>query len=154
MGFDAGTDGAPWWVFARSSACVGVGCDGRLLSQGFDAGVHSLSLGDLEVTLEFGRTYEWSVSVVVDPSRRWLDEVSIAAVQRVEPDVALAEQLASADLAGRAALFAANGYWYDMVGAIFTLMARYPDNAHWPALLAELLEVEGVGEAGSLAELL
>lgn len=123
-----------------------------LLTQGYGPGFHSISLDDLGVTLEFDRVYEWSVSVVTDPSRRWLDEVSIGAVQRVEPDVALAEQLASADLAGRAALFAANGYWYDMTGALFTLMARYPDEPHWPALLAGLLEAAGIGEPGSLAE--
>ncbi len=125
-----------------------------LLTQGFGPGFHSISLEDLEVTLEFDRVYEWSVSVVADPSRRWLDEVSIGAVQRVEPDLALAEQLAAADLAGRAALFAANGYWYDMIGAIFTLMARYPDDPHWPVLLADLLETAGVGDSDNLAELL
>ncbi len=125
-----------------------------LLTQGFAAGFHSISLDALEVTLEFDRVYEWSVSVVVDPSRRWLDEVSIGAIQRVEPDLALAEQLASADLAARAALFASNGYWYDMISATFTLMARYPDDLHWPALLADLLETEGVGDSDNLAELL
>ena len=125
-----------------------------MLTQGFDAGFHSVSLDDLEVTLDFDRVYEWSVAIVLDPSRRWLDEVSIAAVRRVEPDVALAEQLASADLADRAALFAANGYWYDMISAMFALMTRYPDEDHWPGLLADLLEAAGVGEAESVAEYL
>lgn len=119
----------------------------------FEAGLHRVALTDLGVELDRDRLYHWSVSVVVERDRRWLDDVAVGAVRWTVPDEALKQRLVAADLTGRAALFGENGYWYDMVDTLVALIDRSPDDDRWPALTRALLIDAQAASADELVNL-
>ena len=88
------------------------------LQRSLSAGINSVSLEELGVTLLPNIEYEWSVSIVMDPERRSRDIFSMGSVQHVEPDALLREQLANASLGEQVDKLLSSGYWYDAMALL------------------------------------
>jgi uncharacterized protein DUF928 len=110
-------------------------------------GVGKVTLADAEVRLEAGVLYEWSIALVTDAEARSKDIVSSATLMRREPSAELRRDLGGADLVGKAALYAAAGYWYDAIEALSTDPDRRTDVAELRSVRADLFEQVGLDDA-------
>jgi hypothetical protein len=90
--------------------------------------VQSIDLAEHGIRLDPGVEYEWSVSVVVDPTQRSLDSMSGAVVMYDPPSNALAEHFNASGQLERAGLLAENGYWHDSF-AIYHQVAKNDTDA-------------------------
>lgn len=71
-------------------------------------GIQQVDLAQHGITLENGTEYEWTVAVVVDPDQRANDVVTAGWVMVVDKPAGLEPNARS---------YAANGLWYDAIGA-------------------------------------
>ena len=71
-------------------------------------GIQQVDLAQHGITLESGTEYEWTVAVVVDPDQRANDVVTAGWVMVVDKPAGLEPNARS---------YAANGLWYDAIGA-------------------------------------
>lgn len=113
------------------------------------AGVQSIDLAQLGITLEPDTDYEWFVSAVPDANQRSKDVTSGGAIRRVAMDPAVQ---ARADAAGERAapgVYAEAGLWYDAIAALSRLIARNPGDAGLRAQRASLLEQVGLPQAAA-----
>ncbi len=111
------------------------------------AGVHLVDLASLGVTLKEGTTYDWSVSLVLDPDARDADVVAGGALELRPVTSELAQALAGPGPAYRA--LARNGVWYDAIADLSSAIAAAPADASLRAERASLLEQVGVGAAAA-----
>ncbi len=81
----------------------------------FAAGIHAIDLADHGVRLPVGRSYEWFVAVVPNPTDRSADAVARGAIRRVEGGAA--EAHGANDAAARVRRLAGAGLWYDALDA-------------------------------------
>jgi hypothetical protein len=112
----------------------------------FEAGINRVALSDYGAHLDPGRTYEWFVALVPDPTRRSLDIVTRGAVRRLVPEADLEQQLAGTAGAERTNRLAAAGIWYDALDAIEDEVAAAPSDRTVLARRSALLEQAGVGK--------
>ena len=77
------------------------------------AGIQLVHLADHGARLEVGRTYDWSVALVVDADRRDLDVVAGAAIRRGPPAPGIDADVAAGMPSHRA--LAKGGVWYDSI---------------------------------------
>lgn len=112
-------------------------------------GIAKVALADAGIRLEPGVLYEWSIALVTDPEARSKDVVSSATLLLREPSADLRRDLDAGDLAGRAALYAGNGYWYDAIAALSAGIARDAGAATWRSIRADLLEQVGLTDAAA-----
>ena len=113
------------------------------------AGVQSIDLAQLGITLKPDTDYEWYVSAVPDADQRSKDVTSGGAIRRVAIDPAVR---ARADAAGERAapgVYAEAGLWYDAIAALSTQIARSPGDASLRAQRAALLEQVGLPKAAA-----
>lgn len=113
------------------------------------AGMLSLNLADYKVKLVPNAEYEWSIAVVVDPKQRSNDLVSTGVVKLVPPPADIAQKLASAPAAARAAVYAENGYWYDAFDALSQAIQRNPADKRLHEQRAALLDQVALKEAAA-----
>lgn len=92
--------------------------------------------------LKVGQTYRWSFGILCEAQNPNVPlEVMFVtgAVQRIEPDSGLLQQLAQASPLEQAVLYAQNGIWFDSVKSLATLRQSQPDDpitlAKWQELL-------------------
>jgi hypothetical protein len=111
------------------------------VTEPLSAGVHALSVEQMNVKLTPGVLYRWSVALVRDPAQRSNDIVSSGTAELVDlaPDVRAELDRSAAQ--ERPAVYAAHGLWYDAVHSLNALMAEQPAdaalNAERDALLAQ-----------------
>ena len=98
--------------------------------------------------IEPGVDVRWSVSLVLDPSRRSRDVVAAAEIRRVA-DPELAERLRAAPAAERGHALAAAGIWYDAIGFLSAELASHPGSAELHELRAKLLDGVGLDAAAA-----
>jgi hypothetical protein len=115
--------------------------------EGAEAGVHALRLAELGVVLAPGTTYRWYATVVPDPDDRSSEVVSGGAIERVELDPALVEQLTEAGPGRRAHVLAEGGLFYDALDVVSTWMTDHPEAIEPLRDRAALLEAVGLGKA-------
>jgi hypothetical protein len=72
------------------------------------AGIQTIRLADYGVTLKAGQTYNWSVAVITDPTKRSADLLENATIRYETP----AAPLTDIDQQAKA------GYWYDAVAQL------------------------------------
>lgn len=92
------------------------------------AGVHRIRLSDFDVKLVYGREYEWSVALIVDPEKRSKDIVATGWIDRVEGSDELAARVASGGSQASAAIYAEEGLWYDSFSALSDLIESDPSD--------------------------
>jgi Domain of Unknown Function (DUF928) len=107
-------------------------------------GLHAMRLADYHVQLQLGIVYSWSISAVTDPKDWSRNAVASATIERVVLDPQLDNAVRAAQPAGRAALFARAGLWYDAIAA-----AAENASLDRHAALDELLTEGGLTEPGS-----
>jgi len=110
----------------------------------FRAGIHSLPVAAMKVSLTPGVSYRWFVALVRNPDQRSNDVVSSGTVERVAPAPGLDEQLGRAAPEERAAIFAAHGLWYDALDALNKAIDAHPDDAGLQAQRTALLRQVGL----------
>ena len=111
------------------------------------AGVHVVRLADHGITLDEGRSYDWSVAVVLDASRRDLDVVAASSIRRDAASPAVAEALATGVPSYR--VLAGNGIWYDAIADLSDAIAAAPRDAALRVERAGLLDQVGLSAAAA-----
>ncbi len=69
------------------------------------AGIQSIKLSDLNVQLEKGKEYRWTIAVVSDPENRGKDVIASATIRREDTNIALNDTKKLAEV----------GVWYDLL---------------------------------------
>jgi hypothetical protein len=105
------------------------------------SGIISLSLPEHSnlSPLTVGQDYHWYFSLICDRRDRSGDIYTEGWIQRIQPDSALTQQLASAVEGDRSELYATNGIWYDAVSNLADLRRLQSNNStyrdNWNTLL-------------------
>lgn len=96
-------------------------------------------------SIEVGKRYEWSFSMVCDPQDRSADVVVQGLVQRIEPQSNLKQDLENnADAMSRLNVYAKNGIWYETLATLAELRRKSPDNQTLAAEWQQLLKSQGL----------
>ncbi|HUJ72296.1 MAG TPA: DUF928 domain-containing protein [Verrucomicrobiae bacterium] len=114
-------------------------------------GIQHIKLSDFGVKLSTGIEYEWVVALVVDPESRSKDVIASGFIKRVEPTAELRARLANADKEDLATIYAGEGFWYDAVDALFTLVDERPHDRLLQAESVALLDQAGLNKAAAYA---
>jgi hypothetical protein len=69
------------------------------------AGIQAVKLSDLNVQLEKGKEYRWTIAVVSDPENRGKDVIASATIRREDTNIALNDTKKLAEV----------GVWYDLL---------------------------------------
>ncbi len=100
--------------------------------------IASVSLPENQPPLEVGKTYQWSVALICQPSQTDIPLVS-GKVRRVEPDSALRTELGKSTSLEQAASYGKAGMWYDMLNSLAQLKKSQSSDttiaANWVHLL-------------------
>lgn len=90
-------------------------------------------------SLEVGKRYQWSFSVICNPKDRSGDSFVKGWVQRIEAQPSLKQDLAKPDPMAKLTAYAANGIWYETVATLADLRRKAPDDAKLTAEWKQLL---------------
>lgn len=112
-------------------------------------GVHPLSLAEHNIALKPGVEYQWFVAAVNNPSQRSNDVVAGGTIKRIAETDTVRARLKDAPAAGRPALYAGEGIWYDAIDELSRQIAAQPGNRQLHEQRAALLEQVGLAEAAS-----
>ncbi len=108
------------------------------------AGVQSVDLAQLGITLRPETDYEWFVSAVPDAGQRSKDVTSGGAIRRVALDPAVQARAGAAGESAAPGVYAEAGLWYDAIAALSKLIERNPADSGLRAQRAALLEQVGL----------
>lgn len=111
------------------------------------AGLNSLNLADVKVSLKPGVAYQWSVAVVTDADKRSGDVVSSGQIELLEPSDELKARLATASPQEAVVIYASEGYWYDTFATLSDMISKDPGNAALREQRVSLLKQIGLEEA-------
>jgi hypothetical protein len=95
-------------------------------------------------SLEVGKRYVWSFSLVCDPEDRSGDLVVKGFVQRIEPQATLKSDLANADQMTKLNVYAKNGIWHETLATLAQMRRQTPGDARLTAQWTQLLESQGL----------
>ncbi|MEG3859647.1 DUF928 domain-containing protein [Microcoleus sp. herbarium12] len=100
---------------------------------------------DSNKSLEVGKRYVWSFSMVCEPEDRSADLVTKGFVQRIEPQPNLKSDLvANPDPMTRLDVYAKNGIWYETLATLAQMRRQTPGDARLNAKWTQLLESQGL----------
>lgn len=97
-------------------------------------GIHTVDLAAQGVSLDPGRLYQWSVSLVRDEQHRSRDIVAVATIERIAG--------ASRSTSPEVAELAAAGLWYDAIAAVSRDIAQTPERRLARAALLDQVGLE------------
>jgi Domain of Unknown Function (DUF928) len=101
---------------------------------------------DKQKSLEVGKRYQWSFSVICNPNDRSGDYFVKGFVQRVEPGPTLKNDLANAEPMARAIAYANSGIWYETVSTLAEMLRKSPGDKALIAEWQQLLRSQKLGE--------
>ncbi|MBW2290717.1 MAG: DUF928 domain-containing protein [Deltaproteobacteria bacterium] len=107
------------------------------------SGLQQLDLAALEIVLTERETYRWSISLRQESDDPSATLVANGWVEYVSAGPELAEAVAVEEEARLPALYAEQGYWYDAVSVLATVLQRDSTREDASAALASLLEQGG-----------
>ncbi len=115
-----------------------------------EAGVHLISLGTYDLKFEQGKTYQWFVSLIPDPTRRSKDIIAggLLEVVSLPEDIAKAVKQATPQEATK--LLANAGFWYDALGVISQEIQANASDLGLRELRAALLEQVDLGTVAQI----
>jgi hypothetical protein len=116
------------------------------------AGIQRIRLADYGVELKPGSEYEWSVTLIVDPEKRSKDVVVTGWIDRIEESGKLSALLESESDANAAAIYAAEGIWYDSFAALSDQIDGNPSDANLRSQRADVLRQVGLDRVAADAE--
>jgi hypothetical protein len=111
------------------------------------SGIKHLDIGDYDITLQPGVSYQWTVALVVDENNRSTDVFSTGVIERIETDEALKKRIEGSKDRNRVAVYASEGIWYDALDAISSLIEQAPADQDLLSIRASLLEQAGLSAA-------
>ena len=106
-------------------------------------GVNVPATGDNK-SLEVGKRYVWSFSMVCDPDDRSADLVVKGFMQRIEPQATLKSDLVNPDPMSRLNVYAKNGIWYETLATLAQMRRQTPGDAKLTAQWMQLLQSQGL----------
>jgi hypothetical protein len=106
----------------------------------------SINLPTERPALEVGKTYQWSVALICQPTQTAIPIVT-GQIQRIEPDVAL--QLEKKMPLEQAASYGRAGIWYDMLNSLALLKKAQPNDNTITANWVQLLNSEGLEDVAT-----
>ncbi|MGB3264228.1 MAG: DUF928 domain-containing protein [Microcoleus sp.] len=107
-------------------------------------GVNVPANSDNSKSLEVGKRYVWSFSMVCDPEDRSADLVVKGFVQRIEPQATLKSDLVNPDPMTRLDVYAKNGIWYETLDTLAQMRRQTPGDAKLNAKWTQLLQSQGL----------
>jgi Domain of Unknown Function (DUF928) len=112
-----------------------------------ESGIVGISIpatGDNNKSLEVGKRYVWSFSMICEPEDRSADLVVKGFVQRIEPQPTLKSDLANPDPMTRLNVYAKNGLWYETLDTLAQMRRQTPGDARLTAKWTQLLQSQGL----------
>lgn len=97
-------------------------------NESLQSGIHRLSLSDFGVTLEPGKSYQWSIAVVLDPDQRSSDILSSGRIRYEKTSSELEQRLQQATPEQAVRIYAETGYWYDAIATLSELIEHNPED--------------------------
>ncbi len=110
------------------------------LSSPAEAGIHMISLGEYDLKFEQGKTYQWFVSLIPDPTRRSKDIITGGLLEVMSLPENIAEAVKQATPQEATKLLAKAGFWYDAIGVISEEIHDHSTDRALHDLRAALLE--------------
>jgi hypothetical protein len=104
------------------------------LNKMMEPGIHAVHLSDYNITLEQGKSYQWTIAAVLDADHRSRDILSSGRIRYTEASQELKAQLKQATPKESIQLYAEAGYWYDAYATLSELISEKPND---PALLEQ-----------------
>lgn len=111
------------------------------------SGVISISLPqgeDSSQSLEVGKRYQWSFSLICDAQDRRQDIALEGEIERVEPSAELTSTLQKAAAKDRPSVYAEAGLWYNTVESLAQLRQQHPNDSELATDWAMLLQSVGL----------
>ena len=108
------------------------------------AGIQRISLADLAATLQPGKEYQWSVSLVKDSNSRSQDSMAAGKIKLQSLPEASRKTLEVATPENAYLLYAEAGYWYDAISRLRSRLAQQPRNQDLISSQAAFLEQVGL----------
>ncbi|MCC5638783.1 DUF928 domain-containing protein [Nostoc sp. CHAB 5844] len=106
--------------------------------------------------LELGQEYNWYLIVICNRKDKSFDQTVAGTVKQIVPDKKLTSKLKKASPRERAALYAANGIWYDSLTILAQLRRQRPNDialqTDWQSIL-ESVKLENISSELLLGEL-
>ena len=87
-------------------------------------GIYGIKLMNYNVTLKPDIEYEWFITIITDPLERSGDIYASATIRYVEPSSNLRDIFNLASLEKRYYVYAKNGYWYDSISSLSSLIEQ------------------------------
>lgn len=100
--------------------------------------------GNKTKSLELGKRYVWSFSMICDPLDRSADLVVKGWVQRVEKQTNIQSDLQKSDPMARLNVYAQNGIWYETISALAELRSQTPSDSILTSEWNKLLQSQGL----------
>ncbi|NJK27661.1 MAG: DUF928 domain-containing protein [Coleofasciculaceae cyanobacterium SM2_3_26] len=100
----------------------------------------TLSEADGFPDLETGKSYQWTLSILCDPSNRAADQTVRGTIQRVAPSPTLTAGLATATPEEVPQVYAREGIWHETLSTLAQLMQATPNDPALPKTWATMLE--------------
>jgi hypothetical protein len=100
--------------------------------------------GDKTKSLELGKRYVWSFSMICDPLDRSADLVVKGWVERLEKQANIQSDLQKTDPMARLNVYAQNGIWYETLSALVELRTQTPSDSILTAEWNKLLQSQGL----------
>jgi Domain of Unknown Function (DUF928) len=95
-------------------------------------------------SIEAGKRYVWSFSMICDQNDRSADLVVKGWVQRIQPQPNLNSDLSNPDPMTLASVYAKNGIWYETVTTLAKLRNQTPSDSRLTTQWTKLLESQGL----------
>jgi hypothetical protein len=103
-------------------------------------GIYGIKLRDYNITLKSGVEYEWFITIITDPIERSGDIYASATIKYVEPSNDLSNKFNMASLERRYYVYAKNGYWYDSISSLSSLIEKSATSKKYRLHRAALLK--------------
>lgn len=100
--------------------------------------------GDKSKSLEAGKRYVWSFSMICDTQDRSADLVVKGWVQRVEKQANIQNDLQKSDPMAKLNVYAQNGIWYETLSDLAELRSQTPSDSILTAEWNKLLQSQGL----------
>ena len=108
------------------------------------AGIRQLDLGDHNISLQPGVTYQWSVAPLLDEDGHAAGATASAVIERLKPGEGLTSRLENNHGTDLVDVLASEGIWYDALETISSMIDQSPGDRGLVAIRTSLLDQIGM----------
>jgi len=106
--------------------------------------IQQLNLGKHGITLQPKRSYQWSVTPVMDKNNQSAAAIASGLIERIEPGEGLSSRIKKSHGTELVNVYAIEGIWYDALETISSMIDKSPEDPSLVAIRLSLLEQVGV----------